>query len=89
MKSSINVILFGLACCLPALAYGEDGQAAAANATTDARLRDKCAAEAKSLQTPDEEFDAYVEVCIEDLKKQQAAPPGKRIKHQPMGRTAD
>ena len=89
MKSSINVILFGLACCLPALAYGEDSHAAATDATTDARLREKCAADAKSLQTPDEEFDAYVEVCIEDLKKQQAAPPGRRVKHQPMGRTAN
>ena len=85
MKSPFCVILFALACALPASAHGEEPRAAAPDRAAEAGLRARCEAEAKSLQTPDEEFDAYVEVCIEDLKKQ----PGGPVKHQPVARTAD
>jgi hypothetical protein len=86
MKPRFYLILYGLAWLPSVPAHAESAKTAA---NTEVKLKERCAAEAKALQTPDEEFDAYVEVCVEDLRKQLASHPGKDVQHRPMARTAD
>ena len=86
MNPLFYVILVAQLFVLPLAAFGQDGRAAV---NAERRVRDACAAEAKSLQTPDEEFDAYVEVCIEDVKAHHGAATTDKAPRKPAATSAD
>ena len=86
MNPLFYVILAAQFFVLPIAAFGEDGRTAA---NAERRIRDACTAEAKSLQTPEEEFDAYVEVCIEDIKAHPGTATGDKAPRKPAATSAD
>jgi hypothetical protein len=86
MNPLFYVILVVQLFVLPLAAFAEDGHAAA---NDERQVRDACAEEAKSLQTPAEEFDTYVEVCIEDVKAHQGTATTDKTPRKPAATSAD